>query len=169
MSDTRSPRTTLWKTTVSICCVDGKSNLRHGSQSKIDIFGQLPGYRRIGRGYHANSSSSLVQFKPPNSTCFRLIIQFPFSVFYTTGEKSKELRKCRTPPSKVNQTFFVFESPTTTVFEVHVERTVKMGIYSPRPRCVVGTVYLGGSYLCQQDDVSTALSKECCLSLPTFK
>ena len=129
---------------------------RHGSQSKIGIFGILVGYCWIGRGYHRLNLAPSPN--PKTVPVLDSLFSSPSLSFVPPARRARSCgtppSKCREPPSKVNQTFFVIESATTTTFEVHAECIVKMCVYSPRPRCTVGTVYLEESYHCQQDDLS---------------
>ena len=109
-------------------------------------------------------SQALSEYQPhaPAMAC-GLIVQFPFSCFCVQGAKKKELRKGRAPPSKVNRIFFILESATTTTFDVHADCTSEKARRCPRS--AIGTVYLEGSYLVQEHQLTETLAKELCLSL----
>ena len=113
-------------------------------------------------------SQALAEYQPhATAMACGLIVQFPFSFFCVRGTKQKELRKGRAPPSKVNRTFFILESATTTTFDVHADCTSEKARRCPRS--AIGTVYLEDSYLVQEHQLTETLAKELCLSLVALR
>jgi hypothetical protein len=156
----------LWETDLKNCCIDGKGK-DAARRCRLEYLGYL---RAIIRSIEITMRAvwalgkALSDLKPQNRISCGFIIQYPFSVFCVDGTKDRELRKSRAPPGKINSTFFVLESVTKTTFSVHEECLEAVCGAAASPKHAVGTVYLEGSYLLQEPDLTSAFARQTCLT-----
>ena len=160
----------LWQLARSNCSVDGKSKKR-GRKTRLSYLSYLNDVLALVevtmRAVFALAQALSELQAHTSALACGLIVQFPFSRLCVEGAKTKELRKSRAPPSKVNRNFFILESATTTTFEVHADCTPNKA--RSCPRSAVGTVYLEGSYMVQEPQLTETLAKELCISLVALR
>jgi len=156
----------LWQLARRNCCIDGKTKerARKTRVSYLKYLNDVLAWVEVTMRAVCALSQALTEYRThATAMACGLIVQFPFSCFCAQGAKKKELRKGRAPPSKVNRIFFILESATTTTFDVHADYTSEKARRCPK--MAIGTVYLEGSYLVQEHQLTETLAKELCLSL----